>query len=1545
MRIERSPVAIMHPLFSFCPLNCCLPALQPEEHERVSQQMQQLQMQTQQIQQQQVQQHQAPGFATVETTASRSSWAPQPTDAEEVSAQPVELAAGAGRQLDAGRQEAATGWGLTLHNLSPQQQQLLMLLQQQQQQQPRQVSQVQHQFPDGSVNDVAAAAAGLPPSRTQQHQVANEFLKQAQHPRQNQGESQLEHEFHAQQLQQYQRFQQAPGIEGIRSDVVDLTGDDDAEGTDAGAGTSAGAKRRLPASFLQGVQAVKRPATSQVPEPQLPLSDGAGGVQGPFVDPTAPLRRRLPPSLATAGGGGGVGGGGGGRNNSMLSQPQSLQQRSQPPPQQQQEEEDPRKPSAQEQQLLLYLDTVKTRLREGTMPASGSSSDTRPITTEERARLDEAALKLVRQIAAMQQERRQLLLAKQQQSQQQPQVWGPPGAAHQQHQHQLGWRPGYGLPSITTGMSVDRADRYRSQGNGISPSHGSLVSAAVLGPSTGASGSNGAASASASAAGRSLPASIANLKVEPAQSRVTEHQQALQAVIESLQVSGNEELEPPPKSLQVTVLRHQRMALAWMIRRETGPEPRGGILADDQGLGKTVTTISLIVTHTNPEERNQHCAGRQQQQQQGPVEVVELDEDDDDEEDVEDLGVEDEGEEDVDACGVRMGALRAEREAAGAAGVADVEGAAADMLREEGGGGSTAAAAAVQPTPGASASIAAGSDAAKPHIAVEEGGTAASTADIVTRTGDCDPSRAASFLNDDDDDDQDDDGTPVRPHKIIMIAPGGTGGVPDDPDILSITDNPSTRTSIGAGVGVGVGTNAVAASPSSILSLPPTAAGSLSELASSNLAASAATSTAALLASHGRQLAMQTAGVHRGGGGGTCKALYEPEPPYLLLGGTLVVCPTSVLHQWAREIREKVSPTAGLVVHVYHGKDRASSARQLAAMGVVLTTYGTLAQEAPSRDKQAVRLGRQGTSNTPINLAADDSGGEESGALAARGKGGGRPRSKGPTDPAGGPLYQIKWRRVVLDEAQSIKNSRTLAAHAAWRLFAHCRWCLSGTPIQNTVDDLYSYFRFLRYAPYCESRKFKELIKGKISEKPEIGYKFLQAVLQTVLLRRTKQSKINGEPIIKLPAREQQLLKVKFSAPEAAFYRQVQAESLRAIKEASQGGVSGSRQYVNMLHSLLKLRQACNHPWLVRGAKTNTWHRTGTPSAAEVEAARKLSPEARSALVTALSRGDAQCPCCGDIAEDPVASSCGHVFCGQCLAGQKEGASVEGELLCPACSRPLKGSDLHSAAALAAVDPAAALARAGSSAAGGPGSDAAGGGSDWVTSSKVERLLSLLEGIRAKDKDSTGGKAGSSGPLPAKSKSDKRMAGALRKLPPLPSGSAGASTSYGGGPGGRPDKVIVFSQWTSMLDLLEIPIKKAKIHFRRLDGTMTVANRERAIQDFESKPEVMVLLVSLKAAALGVNLTVANHVVLMDLWWNPTTEEQAIDRAHRIGQTRTVHVTRITIAGSVEDRILELQQVKKELVAAALSEGRDGNAAAGRLTLDDLRFLFEGLSQ
>ncbi|KAK4395991.1 Helicase-like transcription factor CHR28 [Sesamum angolense] len=107
-------------------------------------------------------------------------------------------------------------------------------------------------------------------------------------------------------------------------------------------------------------------------------------------------------------------------------------------------------------------------------------------------------------------------------------------------------------------------------------------------------------------------------------------------------------------------------------------------------------------------------------------------------------------------------------------------------------------------------------------------------------------------------------------------------------------------------------------------------------------------------------------------------------------------------------------------------------------------------------------------------------------------------------DSNSGTLARVKWSRVVLDESQTIKNHRTQVARACCSLRAKRRWCLSGTPIQNSVDELFSYFRFLRYDPYDKYKTFGSSIKALISRDSVKGYKKLQVVLRNIMLRRTK---------------------------------------------------------------------------------------------------------------------------------------------------------------------------------------------------------------------------------------------------------------------------------------------------------------------------------------------------------------------------------------------------------------------------------------------------------
>ncbi len=143
-------------------------------------------------------------------------------------------------------------------------------------------------------------------------------------------------------------------------------------------------------------------------------------------------------------------------------------------------------------------------------------------------------------------------------------------------------------------------------------------------------------------------------------------------------------------------------------------------------------------------------------------------------------------------------------------------------------------------------------------------------------------------------------------------------------------------------------------------------------------------------------------------------------------------------------------------------------------------------------------------------------------------------------------------------------------------------------------------------------------------------------------------------------------------------------------------------------------------------------------------------------------------------------------------------------------------------------------------------------------------------------------------------------------------------------------KALVFSQWTSLLDLIEPALARAELPFTRLDGS--TRDRAAVVSGFQASGGPPVMLVSLKAGGSGLNLTAADHVFLCDPWWNPAVEAQAADRTHRIGQERPVFVYRLVAANTVEERILALQDSKRALMDAALGDG----AAAAGLTKQDL---------
>ncbi|CAG8523822.1 7110_t:CDS:10 [Acaulospora morrowiae] len=617
---------------------------------------------------------------------------------------------------------------------------------------------------------------------------------------------------------------------------------------------------------------------------------------------------------------------------------------------------------------------------------------------------------------------------------------------------------------------------------------------------------------------------------------------------------------------------------------------------------------------------------------------------------------------------------------------------------------------------------------------------------------------------------------------------------------------------------------------------------------------------------------------------------------------TLIVAPTALIHQWEAEILDKTEPGT-FKIHVYHGPGKANL-RELKKYDIVITTYQTLIRDLPDDPEEDK-----------------------------------------------GPMFRVTWFRVVLDEAQNIKNRLSRISKGCAALNTIHRWCLTGTPIQNQIDDLYSYFRFLRVFRYSEWSAFRKEF-GSTSER---AMRKIQAFLRGILLRRTKDSKINGKPLLQLPEKSVDMVCNEFSPDERQFYDALEKRSRVIFNRYLKAG-SVLKNYAYILVLLLRLRQACNHPFLTQVDVGDVISISDNPQTGpskpmdpeqELERAKQVLSDKIYERLIEKFMGDnpnEDCPICYDVIEKGMVTACGHIFClGKlfghtivnsacfyliikmltesarpnidCIKNVFEGDNQANVIdvedrKCPLCRSPIKESDLIGVNAFTQL-------------------------SQQKNSPDEEEVeLPTLSELLSQNTN------------PSDDGEDSEE--------PISNGNAFASASEGTfvpstkinrlmhelALGQEEDpgcKTIVFSQWTSMLDLIEEPISKAGYKFCRYDGTMDAKERTKAIQKLSNDPEILIMLVSLKAGGVGLNLTKANRVIMLDCWWNPSIEDQAVDRVHRIGQQKNVVVKRLTIKESIEDRILVLQEKKRQLAAGALGEG---DLRVGRLTLDDLIYLF-----
>ncbi|KAF2156923.1 putative DNA repair protein rad-5 [Myriangium duriaei CBS 260.36] len=569
---------------------------------------------------------------------------------------------------------------------------------------------------------------------------------------------------------------------------------------------------------------------------------------------------------------------------------------------------------------------------------------------------------------------------------------------------------------------------------------------------------------------------------------------------------------------------------------------------------------------------------------------------------------------------------------------------------------------------------------------------------------------------------------------------------------------------------------------------------------------------------------------------------------------TLVIAPMSLLAQWASEA-EKASRPGTLKVLMYYGTEKSANLRNLCceanaanAPNLIVTSYGTVLSE--------------------FNQVA----------------------SAGGNRGASGGLFSLDYFRIILDEAHMIKNRQSKTAKACYELSATHRWTLTGTPIVNRLEDLFSLVRFLRVEPWSNFSFWKTFITVPFESKDFIrALDVVQTVLEPLVLRRTKDMKTpSGEPLVPLPPKTIDIEKVELSKVERELYDHIFARAKRTFSANVEAGTV-MKSYTTIFAQILRLRQSCDHPSLTRNKNIVADEEEAEAAADiangladdmdlqsliqrfEAEAADGEQDASRfGAHVLKQIQDDEgmECPICSEEPmEDHAVTGCWHSACKKCLMDYIEHQTNKNEIpRCFNCREPINARDVFEVIRHdrdededeamyrltqpeQASTPRITLRRV-----------------NQLSSAKVASLLTHLKRIK-------------------------------KASPQL--------------------KSVVFSQFTSFLDILEPQLKGAGIPYLRFDGTVSQKQRAAILADFANRPKGCVLLLSLRAGGVGLNLVCAKRVFMMDPWWSWAVEAQAIDRIHRMGQTDEVKVVRFVVEASIEEKMLRIQD-RKKFIAGSL---------------------------
>lgn len=559
---------------------------------------------------------------------------------------------------------------------------------------------------------------------------------------------------------------------------------------------------------------------------------------------------------------------------------------------------------------------------------------------------------------------------------------------------------------------------------------------------------------------------------------------------------------------------------------------------------------------------------------------------------------------------------------------------------------------------------------------------------------------------------------------------------------------------------------------------------------------------------------------------------------------TLLVSPLSAVGNWVEQVKEHVDPGA-LSLYVFHGPSRTQDARELAKHDLVITTYTTVLSEVSGKSAK-----RTGVS----------------------------------------PLSKVSFFRIVLDEAHTIREQGAAQSQAIFSLEAERRWAVTGTPIQNRLEDLASVTRFLRLYPYDDKAKFSAFIVSPFKIENPNAIKRLRLLVDSFTLRRVKD-------LISLPPRHDQIIILKFTEEEKAlheFFRMQSNVMMNAIAGEGQERMSG-RMYHVVLKAIMVLRQISAHGKELldqrdrarfRGLSANdaidlenedecSALNASTMKAYEVfslmkDSSAELCVKCNN-FVRILSSED------GSDTKDTAAAfmlPCLDLLCADCFKTNYQtvfdsNAGQDRRLMCPYCHGSVPPSYTP------------------------------------LTPKGLEAYNESIQAERTNVKYA---------------KSFGTYEGPHTKTKALISSLLADSVESEKHPEEPPIKSVIFSSWTSHLDLIEIALKDNNLdNFARLDGTMSLRQRNAALDTFREDPDVTILLATIGAGGVGLNLTAGSKVYIMEPQYNPAAVSQAVDRVHRLGQKREVTTVQFIMKESIEEKILDLAKKKQKLADLSLN--------------------------